>query len=147
MATGTLTGTSNRQVALGRLLWAGPLTIVAATIASVLIQQIAVALLNPDPAFLPLTMAPPIAFTVIGVLGAVIVFGLIGRFAKNPVALFQRVALIVLIVSFIPDIMMLVTGFNPGTTVANVVVLMIMHVVAWVITVQMLTRLAVAPAA
>jgi Family of unknown function (DUF6069) len=147
MATGTLPGTSSRQVALGRLLWAGPLTIVAATIASVLIQQIAVALLNPDPAFLPLTMAPPIAFTVIGVLGAVIVFGLIGRFAKNPVALFQRVALIVLIVSFIPDIMMLVTGFNPGTTLANVVVLMIMHVVAWAITVQMLTRLTAASAA
>lgn len=147
MATGTLPGTSNRQVSLGRLLWAGPLTIVVATIASVLIQQIAVALLNPDPAFLPLTMAPPIAFTVIGVLGAVVVFGLIGRFSKNPVALFQRVALIVLIVSFIPDIMMLVTGFNPGTTLANVVVLMIMHVVAWAITVQMLTRLTAAPAA
>ena len=37
---------------------------------------------------------------------------------------------------------MLVTGFNPGTTAANVAVLILMHIVAWAITVGMLTRLA-----
>ncbi len=37
---------------------------------------------------------------------------------------------------------MLVTGFNPGTTAANVAVLILMHVVAWGIAVGMLTRLA-----
>jgi hypothetical protein len=45
------------------------------------------------------------------------------------------------VVTFVPDILMLVTGFNPGTTLANVVALMLMHVVAWAISVELLTRL------
>ena len=35
-----------------------------------------------------------------------------------------------------------ITKFNPGTATANVAVLMLMHIVAWVIAVGMLTRLA-----
>jgi hypothetical protein len=35
---------------------------------------------------------------------------------------------------------MLITGFNPGTTLANVVVLMLMHIVAWAVSVGVLTR-------
>ncbi len=130
------------RIAVNRLLWVGPLTILAATVANIIIQQLAVAVLNPDPAFLPLTVVPPIIFTVVGVVGAVIVYAMIGRFSQQPVRLFRRVALVALVVSFIPDILMLVTGFNPGTTAANVAVLILMHIVAWAITVGMLTRLA-----
>ena len=138
----TVTSTQPAErVALNRLLWVGPLAILVATIANVVIQQIAVAVLQPDPAFMPLTLMPPIIFTVVGVLGAVIVYALVGRFSRQPARLFQRIALITLLVSFVPDIMMAITGFNPGTTVANVVVLMLMHVVAWLIAVGMLTRL------
>jgi hypothetical protein len=89
-----------------------------------------------------LTVMPPVIFTIVGVLGAVIVYAVIGRFSRQPVRLFRRVALVTLVVSFIPDILMLITGFNPGTTAANVAVLILMHVVAWAITVGMLTRLA-----
>ena len=35
-----------------------------------------------------------------------------------------------------------ITKFNPGTVTANVAVLMLMHIAAWVIAVGMLTRLA-----
>ena len=130
------------RVAFNRLLWVGPLVIVAATLANVILQQIAVAVLQPDPLFLPLTVMPPVIFTIVGVLGAVIVYAVIGRFSRQPVRLFRRVGLVTLVVWFIPDILMLITGFNPGTTVANVAVLILMHVVAWVIAVGMLTRLA-----
>jgi hypothetical protein len=129
------------RVALNRLVWVGPLTIVAAIVANVLIRQIATAVLQPDPMFMPLSFPVPIVFTFIGVLGAVIVYALVARFSRRPIRLFRRIALITLLVSFIPDILMLITGFNPGTTAANVVVLMLMHVVAWAISVQMLTRL------
>ena len=129
------------RVAFNRLLWAGPLVIVAATLANVILQQIAVAVLQPDPLFLPLTVMPPVIFTIVGMLGAVIVYTLVGRFSRRPVWLFQRIALITLLISFIPDILMLITGFNPGTTVANVVVIMLMHVVAWLISVRLLTKL------
>ena len=130
------------RVAFSRLPWVGPLTILAAIVANVIIQQIAVAVLRPDPAFMPLTFAAPIVFTLIGVLGAAIVYAVIGRFARQPIQLFRRVALVTLVVSFIPDILMLITGFNPGTTAANVAVLLLMHIIAWAIAVGMLTRLA-----
>jgi hypothetical protein len=142
MASITSSAQPTARVAFNRLLWVGPLAIIAAIVANIIIQQIAVAVLQPDPAFIPLTFAAPIVFTFIGVLGAVIVYAVIGRFARQPVHLFRRVALVTLVVSFIPDILMLITGFNPGTTAANVAVLLLMHVVAWAIAVGILTRLA-----
>jgi len=130
------------RVAFDRLLWVGPLTIGAATLVNVLLQQIAVVTLRPDLLFLPLTLIPPILFTVVGVFGAVIVFALLGRFARYPITTFKRVAVLVLVISFVPDLLMLLTRFNPGTTLANVLVLMLMHVLAWTISVMMLIRLA-----
>jgi uncharacterized protein DUF6069 len=142
MASITSSAHPIERVAFNRLLWVGPLTILAAIVANVVIQQVAVAVLQPDPLFMPLTLIVPIVFTFVGVLGAVIVYALIGRFSQQPVRLFRRVALVTLVVSFIPDILMLITKFNPGTTTANVAVLILMHIVAWGIAVGMLTRLA-----
>jgi len=142
MASVASSAQPTERVTFSRLLWVAPLTILAAIIANVIIQQIAVAALRPDPAFMPLTFVVPIVFTLIGVFGAVIVYAVIGRFSRQPIQLFWRVALVTLVISFIPDILMLITGFNPGTTAANVAVLILMHVVAWAIAVGMLTRLA-----
>ena len=130
------------RVAFSRLLWVGPLTIVAAVIVNLLIRTIAVAVLQPDPQFPP--FMPPITatFTVIGVLGAVIAYAIIGRAARSPIRLFRRVALIALLVSLIPDVLVAITGSPPGATVANAIVLMLMHTAAWAISVGMLTRLA-----
>ena len=128
--------------ALNKLVWAGPLTIVAAMAANTIIGLIAAALLNPDPGFIPLTVPVPAVFTLFGVLAAVVVYAAMVHFARKPVEQFRKVAMIALVVSFVPDILMLLTGFNPGTNLANVVVLIVMHVVAWAITVGMLTRLA-----
>ncbi len=128
------------RIVLGRLVWAGPFAIVAAIAANIVTQQIAVAVLQPDPQFLPLTLPVPIVFTLVGVLGAVIAYALVARFSHRPVWLFRRIAFVTLLISFIPDILMLITGFNPGITFANVVVLMVMHVVAWAVSVGVLTR-------
>ena len=140
MTANALPAQPAERVALGRLLWAGPLAIVAAIVANIVIQQIAVTVLQPDPQFMPLTLPVPIVFTLVGVLGAVIVYTLVARFSSRPVWLFRRIALVTLLISFIPDILMLITGFNPGTTLANVVALMLMHVIAWAISVGILTR-------
>ncbi|HEX5690472.1 MAG TPA: DUF6069 family protein [Roseiflexaceae bacterium] len=133
---------SSGRVDFSRLWWAGPLAIVAAVVVNIIIQQIAAAVLQPDPQFMPLTIGVVSTFTVIGVLGAVLVYALIGRFSQRPIMLFRRVALIALVVSLIPDILMAFTGFIPGTTVPNVIVLMIMHVAAWAVAVGVLTRFA-----
>lgn len=130
------------RVAFNRLWWVGLLAIVASAVANMLIQQIAVAVLRPDPGFGPLTFVPPIMFSVIGALGAVIVYALMGRFARRPVALFKRVALIVLVVSLIPDIALLFTNGMPGATIGTVGALILMHIAAWAICVGLLTKYA-----
>lgn len=142
MATSISPSQAAERVTFTRLLWIGPLTIIAAIVANVVVQQLAIAMLRPDPQFIPLTLGATIAFTLIGVLGAVIVFGLVGRFARRPIWLFQRIAWVTLLVSLIPDVLLGISGFMPGATTANVVVLMLMHIVAGVISIGMLSRLA-----
>ncbi len=69
-----------------------------------------------------------------------VVFGLILRFARRrPVRLFRRVALVVLLVSLVPDVLMLFSGSMPGATVAGVPTLMAEHVASWAVAVGVLT--------
>jgi hypothetical protein len=140
MASTASTLAQEERVSLRRLLWVGPLTIVVATIANSLLRFLAVSLFDISPDFIQLQIGPPIIFSVVGVLGAVIVFALIARFSRRPIRLFRIVALIVLLISFLPDIGLLATG-APGATPLSVGVLMLMHVLAWAISVGMLTRL------
>src|SRR5262245_59290416 len=125
-----------------RLLWVGPLTIIVAVIANQVVQLLALSLFNISPEFPPLQSGPPVAFTIMGVLGAVIVFAIVGRLARRPIRLFRRIALVVLLLSFLPDIALLATGALPGTSLVAVGTLAVMHVVAWAISVWMLTTLA-----
>jgi hypothetical protein len=133
---------AEERVSWRRLLWVGPLAIVASVIANQIVQFIALALLNISPDFPPLMIGPPIMFTIIGVLGAVIVYAIIGRLSRRPIRLFRVIALIALVLSFIPDIGLLTSNMLPGTSLTAVLTLAIMHVVAWAITVWMLTTLA-----
>lgn len=133
---------AEERVSGRRLLWVGPLTIIAAVVANQIVHFLAIALFNISPEFPPLQPGPPIAFTIMGVLGAVIVFAIIGRLSRRPIGLFRRIALVVLVLSFIPDIALLLTGAMPGTSLVAVGTLMLMHTVAWAITVWMLTTLA-----
>lgn len=101
------------------------------------------ALLGISSGFLALQVGPVVSFTVVGVFGAVILFSLVARFARRPVWLFRRIALVVLLVSLVLDLLLLVASPFPGTTVVAVAALMVMHVVAWAISVGMLTTLVV----
>jgi hypothetical protein len=141
MVSAASASAQEKRVSLRRLLWVGPLTIVAAVVANVIIRLLALALLPISPAFPPLQPAQPIFFTVIGVLGAAIVFAIVGRFARRPIRLFRIIALIALLISFLPDIGLLASNMMPGTSALSVGVLMLMHIVAFAISVGMLTRL------
>jgi hypothetical protein len=130
-----------QRVKISRLLWVGPLAIVAAVIVNQIIRLIAVSLLGIGPEFMPLSFGPPLFFSVIGVLGATIAFAIIARFAQRPIALFRTVALVVLLISFIPDVLVYTSQAMPGATLPAVATLMIMHVAAWAICVQLFSRL------
>jgi hypothetical protein len=113
-----------------RLLWAGAVTALAAAAANTLMRFVAAAALQPDPAFVPLSPLTPAVFTVLGVLGAVALLAVIARLARRPLWLFQRVVLIALPLTWLPDIALLFSSPFPGVTPAAVLVLMSMHAVA-----------------
>lgn len=112
-----------------------------AIVVNVVIRTVAVSVLGIDGGFLPLGVGPTVFFTVVGMAGAVVVFGLVIRLAKRPVRVFRRVALVVLLVSLAPDLLLLFSGSMPGTTVAGVFTLMVEHVASWAIAVGVLTSL------
>lgn len=134
-------GVGGERVSFSRLLWVGPLTVVAGVIVNVLVRTVAVSVFGIGGGFLPLGVGPTVFFTVGGVLGAVVVFALVARFARAPIRLFRRVAIIALAVSLIPDILLLFASPIPDTTFPAVLTLMVEHVAAWAVSVGMLTTL------
>lgn len=131
-------GLGRSGVSPGRLARVGVVAVAVAVVVNVLIRTIAVSLLGIGEGFLPLGVGPTVFFTVAGMVGAVVVFGLILRFAGRPVRLFRRVALAVLLVSLVPDVLVLFSGSMPGTTVAAVGTLMVEHVASWAVAVGVL---------
>jgi hypothetical protein len=107
------------------------------------VRFITVTLFSIDPAFGPLQLMTPIIFTAIGVLGGVIVFAILSRTVRQPVHVFRIVALVVLLVSLTPDVLLFLADSRmiPGLTVPGVIALMVMHVVAWAITIRLLSPL------
>ncbi len=134
-------GVERGGVSFGRLVGAGVATVAVAVLVNVVIRTVAVSVLGIGEGFLPLGVGPTVVFTMVGMAGAVVVFGLMLRFAKRPVRMFRRVALAVLLVSLVPDVLMLLAPSMPGTTVAGVLTLMVEHVVSWAVAVGVLTRL------
>jgi hypothetical protein len=136
--------TTNERIGR-RLWWVGLLAIIASVAANLLVRQIAVATLGISHEFEELSgisaIITIISFTAFGVLGAVIVFALLARFARRPILMFKRIAVVALVLSFVPDVLLLVASV-PGATAVSVGVLLSMHVVAWAISVGMLITLA-----
>ncbi|CAA9495890.1 MAG: hypothetical protein AVDCRST_MAG12-2358 [uncultured Rubrobacteraceae bacterium] len=133
-------GVEGGGVSFGRLVGVGVATVAVAVLVNVVIRTAAVSVLGIGEGFLPLGVGPTVVFTVAGMVGAVVVFGLLLRFAGRPVRTFRRVALAVLLVSLVPDVLMLFSPSMPGTTVAGVLTLMVEHVASWAVAVGVLTR-------
>ena len=133
---------SASSIQLKKLWWAGPLTVVAAIVGVLIVRAIAVAIL-PAPYAPGLAMLMlPVILTLILCTGAVLVFALVGRFAKNPVRTYLIISAIFLVISFLPDLAAVSAPF-PGAGWPYSITLMIMHVVAGFITVYMLIKLTV----
>jgi hypothetical protein len=108
--TTTLIGTTDvlaaePDLATGRLLWAGPLTVLTSV---VLVQVVRVSTLTlvAVPPGTPMSVAlrwiAPTADTVILCGLAVLVFALLASFSDHPLRTFQRVAFGALVMSFLP---------------------------------------------
>jgi hypothetical protein len=133
---------SASSIQLKKLWWAGPLTVLAAILGVLIVRAFSMTIL-PAPYAPGLSMIMlPIILTLILCTGAVLVFALVGRFAKNPVRTYLIISLVFLAISFLPDIAAVSAPF-PGAGWPYSITLMIMHIVAGFITVYMLIKLTV----
>jgi hypothetical protein len=125
----------------GKRLWlAGLGALVVAVILNSLIRLIALAAL-PIPAN-NLQLSSPlfvIVFTILGTLGATVVFALVNRFARRPITTFRTAATGVLVLTFIPDFLIY---SMPHENIAAISALIVMHIATYLICIGMLTGVA-----
>lgn len=131
------------RVLFGKLWWVGPLAVAAAALANLAATALFQAVLRPDPAFLPLTFPPVAIFTLFFGALAVAVYAIVGRLSRRPLGLYRRIALIALVLSCIPDLLIpFQPAAFPGGTWPAAIALIVLHVIGWAVIVPLLTRLA-----
>ena len=145
MSTGTISRPQSERASLQRLWWVGLLALVGSVVVNVLLRQFAVANFDISPDFNPLMTNQYIVFTAVGVVGAVVVFWLLPRFTARPRHVFKIIAIVVLLLSMLPDVLLYVIQPVPGITLAGIVTLMLMHVTTALVTVGLLLALGHAP--
>ena len=144
MASTTTRPTSREGFALPKLAWVGPLTIVVTVLVNLVIRSIAVAFFGVPDGFTYLQAPFVIGSTVIFLVLALVAFILVGRFARRPVRFYRMLAVVALLVSFLNPIMALAGLFPaPGMDLSIFWTMIVMHTVTALITVGLLTRLAV----
>ena len=95
----------NQDLESPRVLCAAALTLTTTVAAVLAVREIAVRVLLPNPAFLPLTVAPPIVDTILCTLVAIFCFHKI-MVGPNPIRTLRRIATIVLVLSFTPNVLL-----------------------------------------
>ena len=131
---------STSSIQLKKLWWAGPLTVLSAIVGVLIVRTVARAILPPPYAPGLAMVMLPIILTLVLCTSGVLVFALVGRFAKKPIRTYLIIASIFLVISFLPDIAA-VSAPMPGAGWPYSITLMVMHVVAGFITVFMLVKL------
>jgi hypothetical protein len=125
----------------GRFARVGLATVVAAVLANVLVYFVGGAVIPYDPQFLPLAgVSGAISFTLPAAIVAVLIYAALLRFARYPVRTFTIISVVVFVVTLLPDFTYIPSV--PGATAGQTAILVLMHIVAAVVIVRMLTRLA-----
>jgi hypothetical protein len=123
-----------------RLVVVGAVLVLAATAADVILAMVLRNALGVPAGFSPLTAPAVATMTVAGMIGATVVFGWMARVRPDPRAAFVRIALGALILSWLPDLGIWVTGVFPHTTGSGIVSLMALHPLAAAFAIGILYR-------
>jgi hypothetical protein len=144
MASTSIRPTPRERFALRKLWWVGPLTIVVVALANLVVRTIAVSFFGVADSFVYLQAPFVIGSTVVFLLLALLAFVLVGRFARRPVRFYRIVAVVALFISFLNPISALAGLFPaPGMNLNIFWTMIVMHCVAAIITISLLTTLAV----
>ena len=121
---------------VSRIYWLGPLTICSAIVAVLATRWAGLKLVTMPRRFDPLDVGPTVVDTLVLVTVAIFVFTNVAASSRErPRRQYRIIAFICLLVSFAPDLLM--TAAWPLRSL-----LMAEHVAAWLVTVELLTRLA-----
>jgi hypothetical protein len=113
-----------------RLLVVGAGLVLTATVANVLIAMALRSGLGVPAAFTPLSTPAVASLTVVGMIGATLVFAWVARTQPDPRRTFVLIATAGLIASWLPDLAIWATAVFPGSTTSGILSLMALHVVA-----------------
>lgn len=122
----------------------GIVAAIASAIGNLALMLVTISSLAVPASFMPMTPAPIILWSFIGAFGAIGVYALMRKRNDSPQKAFTTVAVVVLFLSFIPDVILVNVAEGPfaGATTGAIIVLMIMHVISFAIVVPMLRSLA-----
>lgn len=134
---------TQERVALHKLWWVAPLTIVVAILANSLIRLIAVTFFGVSETFQYMQMSYIIGSTILFSLLALLAFVLVGRSARRPMQFYRKLALVFLGISLLSPIMAL-SGLMPtsGMTLSIFFTMIAMHIVSAAIVITLFTTLA-----
>ncbi len=99
--------------------------------------------LGADATFAPLTIVAFGPFTVIGYFLAYLGWRIVRARAARPAAVLRWLVPVLTVLSFTPDVVLLLTGFIPGASLIGGIALALMHLV--VVAAVLLVALRVAP--
>lgn len=137
--------TPQERVAIRKLVWVGPLTIVLAVLVNLVVRSFAVSFFGVSSSF-PYLQAPVIIITtVIFLVLALLVLVLVGRVSNHPVRSFRILGSIALVVSFLNPLLQLAGHWLPATGMNLPIfwTMIVMHCASALITISLLTTLAV----
>ena len=130
------------HVALRKLIWVGPLTIVFTIVVNLILRAIAVSIFGIPETFQDLQVSYVIGSTIIFLLAALLVFVLVNRFARRPIHFYRILALVFLCISFLGPVMALVGLFpTPGMTLSIFWTMIVMHIVSAIIVIGLFPTL------
>ena len=136
---------SRESVATRKLVWVGPLTIVLAVLANLVVRSFAVSFFGVSSSFPYLGVSVIVITTVVFLMLALLVFVLVGRVSNRPVRTFRIVGGIALIASFLNPSLQLAGHWLPATGMNLPIfwTMIVMHCVSALITISLLTTLAI----
>ena len=145
MVSPSTRSTPQERVAIRKLVWVGPLTIVLAVVVNLVVRSFAVSFFGVSLSFLYLQVPVISITTVVFLTLALLVFVLVGRVSNHPVRSFWIVGGIALVVSFLNPLLQLAGHWLPATGMNLPIfwTMIVMHCVSAFIAVGLLTTLAV----
>ncbi|HEX6557723.1 MAG TPA: DUF6069 family protein [Ktedonobacteraceae bacterium] len=145
MAFTSTRSTPQERVAIRKLAWVGPLTIVLAVLVNLVVRSFAVSFFGVSSSFPYLQASVIMITTIVFLVLALLALVLVGRVSNHPVRSFRILGGIALVVSFLNPLLQLAGHWLPATGMNLPIfwTMIVMHCVSAFIAVGLLTTLAV----